>query len=84
MQPSHRQNVLRAYKTLIDLIHRLPAAERASALAEARATVRGGDLGVPHVDVIVVQTHHAFPFLHSSNHANQRQMPLLHMTCCVR
>lgn len=45
MPPSHKQNVLRAYRQLIDLIHRLPVAERPSALAEARATVLHGWVG---------------------------------------
>lgn len=53
MSPTHKQNVLRAYRELIDLIYRMPAAEKAKSLAEARATVGTNPLmntvGWPHI-----------------------------------
>jgi hypothetical protein len=36
MHPSHRTNVLRAYRELLNLIHRLPAQDQQKALQEAR------------------------------------------------
>ena len=40
LPPSQRANVLRAYRELLSLARRLPAAQRDAALAEARAGVR--------------------------------------------
>ena len=40
LPPSQRANVLRAYRELLSLARRLPAAKRDAALAEARAGVR--------------------------------------------
>ena len=40
LPPSQRANVLRAYRELLSLVRRLPAAKREAALAEARAGVR--------------------------------------------
>ena len=37
---SHRANVLRAYRELVDLLKRLPADRREAGLQEARASVR--------------------------------------------
>lgn len=40
LQPGHRHYVLSSYRTLLQLIARLPQVQRQSALAEARATCK--------------------------------------------